>query len=129
MPRLADRVEPRLVQVSRPRCLRLLDEREIEIGPIPMRVGDVVVGTGGDQQLPGVIRVVRESLVESMEEEREPALEAAGDVRMRPLPRAPLRERADLRQVVAIGELFEQQIGQRRRRFADGESSDAGRVR
>ena len=27
----------------------------------------------------------------------------------------------DLRQVVAIGQLFEQQVGQRRRRLADGE--------
>ncbi len=56
-----------------------------------------------------------------MKEEGESALEAAGHVGPRPLPRAPFRERADPRQVVAIGELFEEQVGQWRRGLADRE--------
>ena len=57
-----------------------------------------------------------------MEEEGEAALEPAGDVRSRALPRAPLRERADARQIVAIRQLLDQQVGERRGRLADGEA-------
>src|SRR5438477_12752048 len=54
-----------------------------------------------------------------MEIEREAALQAAGDIRPRALPRPPLRKHANLRQVVRVGELFEQQIREGSRRLAD----------
>ena len=57
-----------------------------------------------------------------MEEEGEAALQAARDVRPRPLPRAPLRERSDPRQIVAVRQLLEQEVGERRGRLADGEA-------
>jgi hypothetical protein len=57
-----------------------------------------------------------------MEEETEAAFEAARDVRTGPLPRAPFGERADLWQVVAIGQLFDQQVRQGRRGLSDRES-------
>ena len=56
---------------------------------------DLVVRAGRDQQLARVLAVVVERLAGTMEEEREAALEARRDLRARPLPRAPLRERAD----------------------------------
>ena len=45
-----------------------------------MRIGDVVVRAGGDQQLPRMLSVVCERLAEAMKEKRESALEAAADV-------------------------------------------------
>ena len=100
----------------------LADEVVVEVGPIPVRVADVIVRARCHQQLPRMLAIVRERLAEAVEVEREPALEAAADIRARSLPRAPFREHADLRQVVAVGELLDQQVGQRRRRFADGEA-------
>ena len=55
-----------------------------------------------------------------MEIEREAAFEAARDIRAPTLPRAPLREHADPRQVVVVAELLEQQVRERRGRLADG---------
>ena len=69
-----------------------------------------------------MLGVVRERRAGLMEEEREAALQAARDVRTRPLPRAPLRERANPRQIVAVRQLLDQQIGERRRGLADGEA-------
>ena len=87
-----------------------------------MRVRDIVIGTRGDEQLPCVVLVVGERLGLIVEKECESALEPAGDVGMRPLPRPPLREGSNLRQVVAIGQFFEKQVGQRCGGLADGES-------
>ena len=115
-------VEPRLVEVDGARGLGLLRERVIEVRPVPVRVGDLVVRARRDQQLPLAFGVVGERLARAMEEEGEAALQAARDVRSRPLPRAPLRERPDPRQVVAVRQLLEQQVGQRRGRLADGEA-------
>ena len=90
-----------------------------------MRVADLVVRARGDQQLARVIAIVGEALAGAMEEEREAALETAGDVRTCPLPGSPFRERPDARQIVAIGDFLEQQVGQRRGRLADRESGMA----
>jgi hypothetical protein len=60
-----------------------------------------------------------------MKEEREPSLEAAGDLGAGALPRAPLRERPHPRQVVAIRELLDEKIAQRRGRLADDEAGMA----
>ena len=65
---------------------------------------------------------VGKQLGRAVEQKREAALQSARDVRPGPLPRAPFRERPNPRKVVAIGELLQQQIGERRRRLADGES-------
>ena len=90
-----DALEPCLVQIDRAFRLGLAHERVVEVRPVPMRIGDLVVRARGDQQLPRVLaRRRRTRSPGSMEEEREPAFEAARDVRTRPLPGAPLRERA-----------------------------------
>ena len=54
--------------------------------------------------------------------EREAAFQSARNVRTRPLPRAPLREHANLRQVVLVGKLLEQQVRERSRRLTDREA-------
>ena len=116
-----DAIQPRLVQVDRALRFGLADERVIEVRPVPMRVADLVVRARGDQQLARMVAIVRESFAGTMEQEGEPAFETAGDLRALPLPGAPLRERPDARQIVAIGDLLDQQVGERRGRFADGE--------
>src|SRR5437763_10755007 len=57
-----------------------------------------------------------------MKVEREAALQSTGDIRTRALPRAPLREHANLWQVVRVGQLLEEQIREGSGRLADGES-------
>ena len=52
----------------------------------------------------------------------EAALEAVPNIRALLLPRTPLREWQQLRQVMAAGQVFKKKIGQRRGRFADGEA-------
>ncbi len=120
-PVVADPFEAHVIQVDRARRLRVLDQRKVEIRPVPMRIGHLVVGARRDEQLARVVSAVGESLSQTMEEECEPSFEAAGHVRPRALPRPPFREGPDLRQVVAIGQLFEQQVGQGRRGLANGE--------
>ena len=66
--------------------------------------------------------IVGKRFTRTMEEEGETALQASGDLRPRALPGSPFRERANARQIVSIGQLFEQQVGQGRGRLADGES-------
>ena len=53
---VAKAFEPCHVQVDRAFGLRLLRERLIEVRPVPMRVGDVVVRARRHQQLPLAIR-------------------------------------------------------------------------
>ena len=106
-PVVADALEARLIEVDRARGLRLLHQRQVEVGSIPVRVGHLVVGAGRDEQLARVVRIVGKCVAELVEEERESALETAGDVGPRPLPCAPLGEGPNLRQVVSIGQLLE----------------------
>ena len=119
---MAEPFEPCLVQVDRALGLSFLCERLIELWSVPMRIGDLVMRARRHQQLPLMIGVVRKCGARLVEEKREPALQAAGDVRTRALPRAPLGERPNPRQIVAVGELLEQEIGERCRGFPDGES-------
>jgi hypothetical protein len=109
------------IEIDCTRILRVIDERQIEVRPVPVGIGDVIVRTGGDQELPGMTVIVCERLAEAMKEKRESALEATADMGVLALPRTPLGKRSNVRQVVAIGELFDEKVGQRSRRFADGE--------
>ena len=88
-----------LVDVAHAFALGFAHQPVIEIGAVPVRVGDGVVRARRDEQLPRVRGGVREAPIEIVAEEGEPALEAAGDVGIRRAPRPPLRERADPRQV------------------------------
>src|ERR1700678_389449 len=62
----------------------------IEIGTIPMRVGDLVMRTCRHKHL--LIKANIPWMIEFMMEERETALQAAGDLRVVLLPGAPLGE-------------------------------------
>ncbi len=52
--RVPDLLEARLVQVDRAGGPRLLHEREIELGTVPMRIRHLVVRARRDEQLPRV---------------------------------------------------------------------------
>ena len=95
----------------------------IEVGAVPVRIGDIVVGAGGDEKLfvPGGRCV--SGIVEVVMVEGKAALQAAGDPGISPLPGSPLRERPHGRQIVTITELFEKQVGEWRGGFSD---DDAG---
>ncbi len=105
--------ERHLVEVHGSVALRLSDEKVIDIGPVPMRVSDVVVRTRGHEQLPIVCVGILERAIEFVMEEAEAALEAAADVGIRASPRAPFRERAQPREIVGVGQLLDQEIGER----------------
>ena len=114
-----------VVEIDRAVRLGLADERVIEVRPVPMRVADLVVRARGDQQLPRVLAIVGEALAGLVEEEREAAFQAAGDVGTCALPRAPFREhagagagRSDPRALRAAGWPAASTI--RRSRTADG---------
>src|SRR5262245_29203334 len=114
-----DCVELDLVEIDGPLGFRLSHERVIEVRPVPVGIADLVMRAGRDEKLMGVVVPIVECLAKPVEKERETALEADGDVRPGSLPGAPLRERADLGQLISVRELLEQQIRQRRRGFAD----------
>ncbi len=73
-PAVANRLEPRRsglprqrrdrrsIDVLRARRPRLLQEEEIEVGAIPVRVGDLVVGARRDEELIGALRIGAEGL-------------------------------------------------------------------
>ncbi len=111
-----------LVDVARALTLGFPHQPVIEVGAVPVRVGDRVVRAGRDQQLTRVRRRVLEGAIEIVAEEGEPALEPAGHVGVRRAPGPPLGERPQARQVPAVGELLEHQVGDRRGRLADGEA-------
>jgi len=98
--------------------LRLSNERVIERLPVPVGVCDLVKRAGSNEQRMPVGGVVFEDPIWLVEKEAEPTLQADRDVRPCPLPATPFREGLDLRQVISVGKLLEQQVGQWRRRFS-----------
>ena len=102
--------------------LRLVDQVVIEVGAKPVRVGDLVARAGSNEELVSPLLIVAERLAKRVVKKGKPALEAAADSRVFALPLTPAAERQKLRQVVFLGELLQQQIGQRRGRLADREA-------
>src|ERR1700726_1943612 len=92
----------------------------IEFGAIPMRVGDSIVGAGGDEELKFTIRVARSWCAEDMVIKGEAAFETACHVRIVLLPAAPFAGGRNAWKVITSRQTFEQDIRQRRGRFADG---------
>ncbi len=43
------------VRIIHAKFLRFADEKVIEVGAIPVRVGDVIVGAGGDEELTSAV--------------------------------------------------------------------------
>ncbi len=120
-----DALEPRLVEEHGTRGHRLPGQELVDLWPVPVSVGHAVVRARGHEELPRVLGPVGEGPVPLVAEEAEPALQPAGQLRIRPLPGPPFGERADARQVVTIGQLLDQQVRQRRRRLADREAGMA----
>ena len=101
------------IEVVDAELVRLLHEKVIEVGSVPVRVSDFVVRAGGNEKLfiPAGRSVPR--VLEVVVIERKAALQAAGEFGMRLLPCAPFGERAHRRQIVTVAELFEEEIGER----------------
>ena len=111
-----------VVQVGDAGGFCLSHERQIEIRTVPVRVRDRVMRARGDEQLPRMRIVVSEALAGTWKQNVKPRLRPAATSGPGLLPRAPLREDAHARQVVLVCNLLEQQVRQRRGRFADGEA-------
>ena len=82
--------------------LRLLDEKLVEVGTIPMGVGDLIMGAGGDQQLVFPGGIVDEGVAQAMMIKGESPFQSAGEARMGFLPRSPLGEGAQTGQVYRV---------------------------
>jgi len=67
-------------------------------------------------------RIARAGCAENVVIKREAAFEAARHVRIGPLPAAPFGQRRNAGQVITRRQTFQQDVGQRRRRFADGKA-------
>src|SRR2546429_2253901 len=80
----------RLIEIFNAETLRFANEEMVEVRAIPVRVGNLVAWTGGDQELVTVIGMVVKRPVKLVMIKREPALQTAGDLRIRFLPTAPL---------------------------------------
>ena len=75
--------------------LRLANEVGIDIGAIPVRIGDPIVGAGGNEQLIAATRISSGALAGLMVIKGEAAFESAVEVRIRLLPGAPFGEWED----------------------------------
>ncbi len=69
VPFMTEALEASRVHVDDAFGLRLLDQRVVEIRPVPMRVRNAVVRARGDQELTGVIPILAERLTEPMKKE------------------------------------------------------------
>src|SRR5262249_32099751 len=107
-----DSRDRRLVEILDPRRLRLADEKVIEVGAIPVRVGDFIVGARGDEELVAALRVAGKGRAGSMAVKSEPAFQTDGKLGMRTPPAPPCAQGANFFQTVPITELLEQEIGE-----------------
>jgi len=117
----AERGRPVVIRRLRQRD-RLSHQKVIDVRSQPVGVGELVARAGGHEQL---VRSVRRRSIRPalfVLEIRKPALQPADDVGVRALPGAVGRERPEPRQIVSIGELFDDDASQRRRRLTDRES-------
>ena len=122
----------RAIEVAHAGRLRLLQKKEIEFLPVPMGIGDLVVRARGDEELVAAVGGSRKRPAFLVAIEREAALEADGEVRIRRLPAAPRGERQEARKVPARrrsprGGGSRGARWTRRSRSADARPSRAGR--
>jgi hypothetical protein len=94
----------------------------IELWPVPMCIGGVVVRACRDHQLAPMVVIFSKVFAGTMEKEGKSTFEADGNIRVCMLPCSPFRKRTYLWKVVPVGEFFEQQIGKRGRRFSNDKS-------
>ena len=94
----------------------------IEICPVPMSVGDLVIWARGDKQLLASIRRGCYWMIEIVMIEGKTALKSAGYLGIGSLPASPLCQWPECRQIVAMSQFLEQQVGQRSGRFSDHDS-------
>ena len=104
--------ELRLVEVLDVLSLGFANQEMIEIGAVPVRICDVIVWAGRDQQLIGRFGRVSPGQAKGMMVKGETSFQAAGNLGVGLLPGAPLSERKQTGESIAMRQFFEQQIGQ-----------------
>ncbi len=97
-----------LVHILDTEPLRLFHQKLIKIRSEPMRVGDRVVRTCRDKEVVLRSGLPRTVTIQVVVKEGESALEAAGEIRIFLLPTAPLRQRTQCEEVVALCKILEQ---------------------
>jgi len=106
----ADVVEGGLVEVFDTHLLCSSDEKMVEVRAVPVGIGDIGSGAGGDEELAFMVRRVCPLLVEAVVVEAESTFQAAGDMWVSFLPATPFGKGRDIWQIVALGELFQEKI-------------------
>src|SRR5271163_495189 len=91
--RLSDRGQIDLIEVLDAHVLSLADEQMIEVCPVPVGVGNLVVGTCADEKLIHSIGRRQCRLPAVVVIKRKAALQPASDPRVSSLPTAPFSER------------------------------------
>ncbi len=119
---VAERVHLEPIEICDARRDGAPDQVRIKVGAQPVRVGVHVVRARGDKQGVVVSLARRVALAPLVVEEAEAALQAAANLRIGRLPGAVLGEGFQPIETEAIGDGGELEVGQRRRRFADGET-------
>src|SRR5262249_8102813 len=101
---------------------RLLDDEMVKMLTEPVRVADLIIRAGGDQQLVGVVESWDERRAGLVTDEGEATLEAAGQVRIGSLPTAIFAQGQQSWQAIGVAQPFEDEIGNRRGRLANGKA-------
>ena len=115
----AGRDQIHFIEVNDPQVPGLLNQVLVEVGPVPVHIGDGIARAGADQELASADWIGTKGPIPFVVVEGETAFEAAGELRGFPLPRAPLAQRPHTWQCVLTGKFLQQQIGQRRRGFSN----------
>ena len=110
------------VAVLHPGCHGCADEMMVHVGPKPVIIGDVIVGTRGDEQPLWTVPVAAERPACVMAIEREAAFQAAPQLGEARDPAAVRREIVTVVQPVATRQALESEIGERRARLPDREA-------
>src|SRR5438105_6192354 len=101
---------------------RLAHEMVIDVGTEPVRVGELVTRTRGDEEPLRIEAAIGERLTGMMSVECEAALQPAAHVGDMRKPAAARGHVVAVRQPVAHAEALERKIRERRRRLAYGEA-------
>jgi hypothetical protein len=114
-----DFVQFNVIEIVSSETLGFLHKKGIDIRAIPVRICDRIVRARRDKQLIRPVASHFARRVRGVIVKRETALQPARNLRVMLLPAAPLGQGEQARQIVAKGNLFQEQIRERRGRLAD----------
>src|SRR5437899_1929234 len=100
----------------------LVDKKLVDIGAKPMGIRYGVMWAGRNEQLTPTFGRRSPGLASLMVKETETSFEATAKFRVLFLPKTPFCQRQQAGEFIAKGQLFQREIRQWRRRFADRET-------